>query len=70
MTKVLRCKDIKGLNPKCPFEWRGDSEDEILYMAAEHVILWHKPKSVPDVLWKARNAIHEDEVHVQTAGGS
>jgi predicted small metal-binding protein len=66
MTKVLKCKDIEGLNPKCPFEWRGHSEDETVYNAAEHIILWHKPQNTPDALWKARNAIRDgDEVRVR-----
>lgn len=52
--KVLKCSDLEDLNPRCPFEWRGDSEDEILNNAAEHIILWHRPRNIPDVLWKAR----------------
>jgi predicted small metal-binding protein len=69
MTKVLKCRDLEDLNPKCPFEWRGHSEDEILNNAAEHIILWHRPRNTPDVLWKARNAIrNEDEVRIRAAG--
>ena len=71
MTKVLKCKDIAGLNPRCPFEWCGHSEDEILSNAAEHIVLWHKPQNIPDVLWAARNAIRdEDEVRGRSAGAN
>jgi len=61
MQKVLKCKDIEGLNPKCPFEWRGQSEDAVLYNAVEHIILWHRPQKTPEVLWAARNAVRADE---------
>jgi len=69
MMKALKCKDIEGLNPRCPFEWRGDSEDEIVFKAAEHIILWHRPRNVPEVLWAARNAVRAEETALARAAG-
>jgi predicted small metal-binding protein len=69
MTKILKCKDIEGLNRKCPFEWRGHSEDEVVDQAVEHITLWHKPQNLPEVLWSARNAIRDEvRVFVHAAG--
>ena len=69
MTKILRCKDIEGLNPKCPFEWHGHSEDELVYDAVEHIVLWHRPVNIPEVLWQARNVVGDKEaVFVRTVG--
>jgi predicted small metal-binding protein len=71
VTKVLKCRDLEDTNPRCPFEWRGLSDDEILNNAAEHIILWHRPRNIPDILWKARNAIRdEDGVRGRAAGAN
>jgi predicted small metal-binding protein len=59
--KILKCKDIQGLNRRCPFEWHGQSEDELVYNAAEHIVLWHRPENIPEVLWWARNAVRDEE---------
>jgi len=56
MAKVLKCSD---LNPGCNFEARGNSDDEVLKKAAEHAKTAHNMPSIPpDVLSKARSAIH------------
>jgi predicted small metal-binding protein len=58
MAKVLKCGD---LNPGCNFEARGNSEDEVLKKAAEHAKTAHNMDKIPpDVLSKARNAIHDE----------
>jgi predicted small metal-binding protein len=58
MAKVLKCGD---LNPGCKFEARGNSEDEVLKNAAEHAKTAHNmPNIPPDVLSKARSAIHDE----------
>ncbi len=58
MAKVLKCSD---LNPGCNFEARGNSDDEVLKNVAEHAKTAHNMQSIPpDVLSKARSAIHEE----------
>ena len=58
MPKLLKCKD---LNPRCIFEMRGHSEDEVLKKAAEHFKADHKMQNIPpDVLSKARSAIRDE----------
>ena len=62
MGKVLKCGD---LNPGCKFEARGNSEDEVLQKAAEHAKTAHSMHEIPpEVLTKARNAIHEERAAV------
>jgi predicted small metal-binding protein len=64
MTKVLKCGD---LNPGCNFEIHGHSENEVLKQAVAHAKTAHHMKDVPpDVLSKARSAIHDEgEVRAQ-----
>jgi len=58
MAKVLKCND---LNPGCSFEARGNSEEDVLKKAAEHAKMVHQMKEIPpDVLSKARSAIHDE----------
>jgi predicted small metal-binding protein len=67
MAKVLKCGD---LNPGCKFEARGNSEDEVLKKAAEHAKTAHNMNNIPpDVLSKARSAIHDDGTVAKKAGG-
>jgi predicted small metal-binding protein len=67
MAKVLKCND---LNPGCSFEARGNSEEDVLKTAAEHAKTVHNMKEIPpDVLSKARRAVHdESEARGQKAG--
>jgi predicted small metal-binding protein len=66
MTKLLKCND---LNPRCIFEIRGNSEDEVIKKAAEHFQADHNMQNIsPDILSKARSAIcDEAEAQAQTA---
>ncbi len=58
MAKVLRCKDI-GMD--CDFVARGETEEEILKLAAEHAGTTHDMQEIPDeVLAKVRAAIHDE----------
>jgi predicted small metal-binding protein len=69
MTRVLKCRDLEDTNPKCPFEWRGQSDDEILTAAAEHLVFWHRPRNIPGLLLKAKAAIRvEHEARSRAAG--
>jgi predicted small metal-binding protein len=67
MTKVLKCGD---LNAGCNFEIRGHSEDEVLKQVVAHARTAHNMKEFPpDVLSKARSAVHdESEARAQSAG--
>jgi predicted small metal-binding protein len=68
MTKVLKCGD---LNPGCKFEARGNSEDEVLKKAAEHAKTTHNMHNIPpDVLLKARSAIHDEGGTAQKKAGA
>lgn len=58
MAKVLKCDDI---NPGCSFEARGNTDEDVLKEAAEHAKTVHKMNEFPpDVLDKARSAIHDE----------
>jgi predicted small metal-binding protein len=46
MIKVLRCRDLENTNPKCPFDWQGQSDNELLRAAAEHIVYWHRPPNI------------------------
>jgi predicted small metal-binding protein len=67
MAKVLKCND---LNPDCSFEARGNTDEDVLKMAAEHAKTVHKMNKIPpDVLDKARKAIrNEGKARGQKAG--
>jgi predicted small metal-binding protein len=67
MAKVLKCGD---LNPGCKFEARGNTEEEVLKNAAEHANTAHDMKEIsPEILSKARSAIHDErESKGHTAG--
>lgn len=57
MTKVLYCND---LIPGCKFEAHGDSEEEILGEAADHIATAHNMTVIPDkIIEMVRAAIHE-----------
>ena len=67
MAKVLKCGD---LHPGCKFEAHGSTEDDVLKKAAEHAKTAHNMKEVtPEVLSKARHAIHDEgESRAKTTG--
>ncbi len=54
MGKILRCKD---LGTACPFEARGDTEEEVLKKARQHAEKEHGKKTIPDGyedVWRKR----------------
>jgi len=60
MAKVLRCRDL-GMN--CPREIRGEDEDEVLKLAAEHAEKEHHiPASnvPPSILAMVKAAIRDE----------
>ena len=67
MAKVLRCNDLM---PGCPFEARGNSEEEVLAQAAEHAKTAHNLSQIPEgMLSQVRGAIREDDqTQAQKAG--
>ncbi len=67
MAKVLRCNDLM---PGCPFEARGESEEEVLAQAAEHAKSAHDMSEIPEGVMNAvRNAIRdEDQARGRSAG--
>jgi predicted small metal-binding protein len=66
MAKVLKCGDLM---PGCAFEARGNSEDEVLKVAAEHAKTAHNLREItPELLTKVRGAIRDEaEGRGQTA---
>ena len=67
MAKLLKCDDI---NPGCPFEARGNTDEDVLEKTTEHAKTAHNMKEIPlDVLDKARSAIrNEGKAREQKAG--
>ena len=64
MSKVLYCNDLV---PGCTFEAHGDSEEEILAAAADHITTVHNMTDISDdILEMVCAAIHE-EVGTKTA---
>jgi predicted small metal-binding protein len=65
MTKVVCCREV-GVD--CDFEARGETEQEVLAMCAEHGRTAHGIQELPpELAEKLRTAIHE-EVARKTAG--
>ena len=55
MTKQLRCRDV-GMN--CDFEAVGDTEEEVLQQASDHVRTVHQITEMPpELAGKVRAAI-------------
>jgi predicted small metal-binding protein len=67
MAKLLKCND---LNPGCKFEARGNTDEDVLKIAAQHAKTVHKMNEIPpDVLDKARKVIrNEGKARGQKAG--
>lgn len=62
MTKVLYCHDLV---PGCKFEARGDSEEEVLAEAVDHIATAHNMLNLSDeILEMVRKAI-QDDFHVR-----
>jgi predicted small metal-binding protein len=58
MAKVLRCRDV-GM--ECDYTAHGETEEEIMQQAAEHVRTVHgMEEAPPEVVEKVRAAIHEE----------
>jgi predicted small metal-binding protein len=63
VSKVLCCNDLV---PGCKFEAHGESEEEILAAAADHIATVHNMTDISDkILAMVRAAIHE-EVRIRT----
>lgn len=59
MAKVLRCRDV-GMD--CDFVAHGDTDEEIMQQAAEHVRVVHNMEEVsPEVAEQVRAAIRVEE---------
>ncbi len=65
MHRILRCADI-GLD--CDFVICGQTRDELLNNAGDHMRGFHKTEFSKDLYQKAQNAIHEGdcEEEIQT----
>jgi predicted small metal-binding protein len=58
MGKVLRCNDLM---PGCPYEAKGNSEDEVMMQAAEHARTAHNITDIPpELASQVRSAIRDE----------
>jgi len=63
VSRILYCNDLV---PGCKFEAHGDSEEEILAAAVDHIAAVHNMTDISDeILAMVRAAIHE-EVRTRT----
>jgi predicted small metal-binding protein len=66
MTKSLRCTD---LIPGCDFVARGETEDEVVARAVEHVRTRHHLRAItPEILEQVRVVVRDEKSSV--AGSS
>lgn len=67
MAKVLYCNDLV---PGCKFEAHGETEEEILAEAADHIATVHNMTDIsPEILAMVCKAIHEEvRVRSRSAG--
>ncbi len=63
MAKVLYCNDLV---PGCRFEARGDSEEEILAEAADHVATAHNMTEISDEIFSMVRAAIREDIRVRT----
>ena len=57
MSKVMKCREV-GMD--CDFVAHGESEDQIMALAAEHARKDHGMESIPEeVAAKVKAAIHD-----------
>jgi len=57
MEKVLRCADVSGTS--CQFVARAQTVDEILQMAAQHVVEGHGLAVTPDLVEAVKARVTE-----------
>ena len=57
MTKVLKCGDLM---PGCPYEARGETEDEVVQKAGAHAKADHDLEVTPELVEQVRGAIREE----------
>ena len=58
MAMVLRCNDLM---PGCPFEARGNTENEVLAKAADHAKTAHNISEIPPAMMsQVRGAIRDE----------
>ena len=58
MSKVLRCNDLM---PGCPYEAKGNTEQEVLAQAAQHAQSAHNITDIPPaMLEQVRGAIRDE----------
>lgn len=58
MAKILRCNE---LNPGCPYEAKGATENEVLTKAAEHARTAHGIHEIPAAMMnQVKGAIREE----------
>jgi predicted small metal-binding protein len=68
VAKVLYCNDLV---PGCKFEAHGDSEEEILAEAADHIATVHNMTDISEkILAMVRAAIHEEIRNRARAAGA
>lgn len=66
MLKILHCAD---LIPGCDFVARGESNDEAVARAIEHIRSRHHLRAIsPEILAHLRSVVREDSI--RAAGGS
>jgi predicted small metal-binding protein len=59
MSKTLRCTDVI---PGCDFIARGESEDEVVARAVEHVRTRHHLRAItPQILAQVRGAVRHEK---------
>ncbi len=67
MSKVLYCSD---LIPGCKFEAHGDSEEEILASAIDHIATAHNMTDISDKILAMVCAVIHEEVRTRTRAAS
>ncbi len=63
MSKVLYCNDLV---PGCKFEAHGDSEEEILAEATDHIATVHNMTDISDKILAMVCAVIHEEVRTRT----
>jgi predicted small metal-binding protein len=65
MMKVLYCNDLV---PGCKFEARGESEEEVLAEAVDHIATSHKMVNLSDQILEMARKVIQEEVRVRSRG--
>jgi predicted small metal-binding protein len=66
-TRVLYCNDLV---PGCKFEAHGDSEEEILAAAVDHIAIVHNMTDISDKILAMVCAAIQEEVRIRTRAAS